>query len=185
MTTDKLAKSVDDLLPLKAMDALQELHRRQLHKLTKQRLAPIPLILDHQFSDKLPYSDIPIAIPWAVGQNPEVTVESRMRSILSAVNTITAATAALVEEGTNSGKDEIKELHQKFLQEKLLKDALQIQNDNLIQQLTREQELVKHSKEAATKYKDRCKALHQEHQQALLEIKGLKGARKAYKKTPH
>ena len=59
-------KQVEMLLHPKAMDALQELHKQQTDNLMKQRLAPIPLVLEQQFSEKLPYGDIPVAVPRSV-----------------------------------------------------------------------------------------------------------------------
>ena len=61
----KPPKPVEILLHPKSMDALQELHQMQTQNLRKQRMAPIPLNLDQQFNEQLPYADIPIVVPRA------------------------------------------------------------------------------------------------------------------------
>ena len=101
-----------------------------MDQLKKQRIGPYPLILDQQFSDKLPYVDIPLVVPRAQGNNVDVRLEARVWTILSAVNTLTTATVALIEENTSgSNKHEVQELEQQLLQEKLLKDQLHSQQD--------------------------------------------------------
>ena len=61
----KPTTSVEVLLVPKSLHALEELHQQQMEQLKKQRMAPIPLILEQQFSDKLPYVDIPLVVPRA------------------------------------------------------------------------------------------------------------------------
>ena len=78
--------------------------------------------------------------------NADLNLESRMRSILSAVNTITIATAALVDESKGTSKDEVQDLQNQLAQEQLLTEQLQTQNTDIKQQLEREKEVVQHSK---------------------------------------
>ena len=87
-------------------------------------MALVPLILDQQFNDQLPYVDIPTIVPRAMGNHAEVQWEARVHSLLSAVNTITAAALALIHENpSNQGatKEELHKVQQQLLQEKLLK----------------------------------------------------------------
>ena len=57
------------------LHALEELHQQQMEQLKKQRMAPIPLILEQQFSDKIPYADIPLVVPRAQGNHVDVQFE--------------------------------------------------------------------------------------------------------------
>ena len=142
----------------------------------------MPLMLEPQFAQKLTYGDVPVVVPRTVGSNVEVTLESRMRSILSVINTITIATKTLVEESkSSSSKDEVQELHQQLLQEKLLTDQLQTQKNDIMQQLEREKDLVKHSKDEIIRLREKCQVLTQEKNKALKEVQELKGAQKGYK----
>ena len=181
VTSVKPPKPVDMVLHAKTQDSLQELHQQQADKLRRQRLAPVPLILEPQFAQQLTYGGVPVVVPRTVGLNADMTLESRMRSILSAVNTITTATVALVEESKSSGKDEVQELHQQLAQEQLLKDQLQTQKNDITQQLEREKELVQHSKDEIARLREKCQELTQEKNKALKEVQELKGARKGYK----
>ena len=65
--------------------------------------------------------------------NLDLNLESRMRSILTAVNTITTATTALVEESQGASKDDLHDLQEQLDQEQLLTEQLQTQNDDIKQ----------------------------------------------------
>ena len=178
----KPAKPVEVLLVPKSLHALEELHQQQMDQLNKQWMAPIPLILDQQFSDKLPYADIPLVVPRAQGNNADVQLEARVRTILSAVNTLTTATVALVEENKSGfSKHEVQELQQQLLQEKLLKDQLQTQQADLKQQLDREKELVSHSKQEVDRLREKCAMLSLERNKAIQKIQKMRTTSVGYK----
>ena len=181
VTLAKPPKPVDAVLHAKTLDALQELHQQQLDKLKRQCMAPIPIILEPQFDQSLTYGNVPVVVPMSVGINADLNLESQMRSILSVVNTITNATAALVEENQSSSKDEVQELQNQLAQEQLLIEQLQTQNTDITQQLEREKELVQHFKDEVALLREKCQELTQENKAALNEIKDLRGARKGYK----
>ena len=90
-------KPMGMIMHTKTPNVLQELHQQQLNKLKKQRMAPILLVLEPQFTQNITYGNIPVIVPRSVGMNLDLNLASRMRSILTAVNTITIATSALVE----------------------------------------------------------------------------------------
>ena len=181
VTPAKPPKPVDVVLHGKTQDSLQELHQQQVDKLKRQRMAPVPLILEPQFNQLLTYGNAPVVVPRSVGLNADLNLESRMRSILSAVNTITTATAALVDKSKSSGKDEVQELQQQLAQEQLLKDQLQTQNNDITQQLECEKELVQHSKDKIARLREKCQELTQDKNNALKEIKELRVHAKATK----
>ena len=138
VTPAKPPKPVDVVLHVKTQDSLQELHQQQVDKLKRQRMELVPLILEPQFNQLLTYGNVLVVVPKSVGLNADLNLESRMRSILSVVNTITTVTIALVDEGKSSGKDEVQELQQQLAQDQLLIDQLQTQNIDITQQLEHE-----------------------------------------------
>ena len=146
-------------------------------------MAPIPLHLEQQFSEKFPYVDVPIVVPRVQGNNAKIQREARVKSILSAaVNTLTSVIAILVEENqSNVSKSEVQELQQQLLQEKRLKDQLQSQKADLKLQLDREKELVSHSKQVADRLNDKFKVLTLEKNKSLQKIKNLRRASAGYK----
>lgn len=159
------------LLVPKSLHALDELHQQQVEHLKKQRMAPIPLILEQQFNDKISYVDISLVVPRAQGNHVDVQLEARLRTILSAVNTLTTAIVALVEENKSGvSKTKVHELQQKLLQEKLLKDQLQSQQADLQQQLDREKELVKHFMQEVDRLRERNKAIHKIQKMRTAEL---------------
>ena len=89
-----------------------------------------------------------------------LNLESRMRSILSAINTITTAITALVDESKGAIKDEMHDLQEQLGQEQLLiTEQLQTQNNDIKQQLEREKELVQHSKDEVARLRAKCQEL--------------------------
>ena len=162
-------------------DVLQELHQQQLEKLKRQRMAPVPIILEPQFTQNLTYGNVPVIVPRSVGLNADLNLESCMRSILSAVNTITTATTALVDESKGASKDEMHDLQEQLGQEQLLTEQLQTQNNDIKQQLEREKELVQHSKDEVARLRAKCQELTQANKEAMHDIKQLRGAKRGYK----
>ena len=99
-------------------------------------MTPVPLILDQRFDNQLPYADIPVVVPKAIRNHADVKREARVRSLLSAVNTITVVASALTHENSSkqgATKEELQEVQQQMLQEKLLKDELITKNVDLVQ----------------------------------------------------
>ena len=111
----------------------------------------------------------------------DLNLESHMRSILIAINTITTTTAALVKESKGASKDELQDLQEQLGQEQLLTGQLQTQNKDITQQLEREKELVQHSKNEVARLRDKCQDLTQANQEAMHDIKQLRGAKRGYK----
>ena len=181
VTPAKPPKPMGTVMHAKSFDALQELHQKQLDKLKKQRMAPVPIVLEPQFTHNITYGNIPVLVPQSVGLHADLNLESRMRSILTAVNTITTATAALVEESQGASTDDLHELQEQLGQEQLLTEQLQTQNEDIKKQLEREQELVQHSKDEVARLRAKCQELTQANKEALHEIKQLKGAKRGYK----
>ena len=144
-------------------------------------MAPVPIVLEPQFTQNITYGNIPIIVPRSVGLNVDLNLESRMRSILTAVNTITTATAALVEESKGASKDELHDLQEELGQEQLLTEQLQTQNNDIKHQLEREKELVQHSKDEVSRLRAKCQELTQANKEAMHDIKQLRGAKQGYK----
>ena len=114
-------------------------------------MASVPLVLEPQFTQNITYGNIPVIVPQSVGLNLDLNLDSCMRSILTAVNTITTATAALVEESQGASKDDLHDLQEQPGQEQLPTEQLQTQKDDIKQQLEREKELVQHSKDEVSR----------------------------------
>ena len=67
------------------------------------------------------------------------------------------------------------------MQEKLLKDQLQSQQADLKQQLDREKELVRHSKQEADQLREKCQVLSLERNRAIHKIQKMRTASVGYK----
>ena len=144
-------------------------------------MAPVPIVLEPQFTHNITYGNIHVIVPRSVGLNVDLNLESRMRSILTVVNTITTATATLVEESQGASKDDLQDLQEQLGQEQLLAEQLQTQNENIKQQLEREKDLVQHSKDEVARLRAKCQELTHANKEALHERKQLIGAKRGYK----
>ena len=148
-----------DSLP-QALDQLQGLHHAQLKFLENQNITLIPIVLEQLSTDKVPHEGIPYITPQTSSLHAESQAEVRVRSILSAINTISKATVAMIDEAKPCDHEaEIQTLKDKVQQVTTAKEALEDQVIDLQQQLEREQRLVKHSKKTLDKYKDKCTTL--------------------------
>ena len=72
----------------KTFDMLQELHQSKLRLLESQEITPIPVMLQQLASEGVPYEGIPYVIPQTNSLHAETQAEVRVRTILSAMNTI-------------------------------------------------------------------------------------------------
>ena len=80
-------KSIE-LIP-QSMDQLQKLHHEEMEFLKKQKMAPIPITLEQESTEKLPYEGIPFVTPITSSLHAESQAEVRVCSILcSVINTI-------------------------------------------------------------------------------------------------
>ena len=105
----------------------------------------------------------------------ESQVEVRVFSILSAINTISQATIAMIDETKPCGhEDELNTLKDKVQQATTTKGELEDQVIDLHQQLDREKRLVNHSGKTVDKYKCRCATLMTEKEQLTEKIRRLK-----------
>ena len=117
-------KSIE-LIP-QAMDQLQRLHHEQMEFLKKQRITPIPIILEQIYTEKLPYKGIPFVTPTTSSLHDESQAEVRVFSILYAINTISQATIAMIDETKPCGhEDELKTLKDKVQQVTTTKGELE------------------------------------------------------------
>ena len=93
-----------DAIP-QTMDILQDLHHSQVQFLENQKITPIPMVLEQFSIDRLPYEGIPFVTPQIGSLNAETQAEVRVRTILSALNTISKVTVSMIEEVKPCGHD--------------------------------------------------------------------------------
>ena len=143
--------------------------------LKKQRMTPIPIIFEQASTKKLPYEGIPFVTPKTSSLHDESQAEVRVCSILSAINTISQATVAMINETKTCGhENELKTLKDKVQQPTTTKEELEDQVIDLQQQLDKEKRLVNHSRKIVDKYKSRCATLMTEKEKLTKKIRILK-----------
>ena len=159
----------------KNFDMLQELHQSKLRLLKSQDITPIPVMLQQLATEGVPYEGIPYIIPQTSSLHAETQAEVRIRTILSAMNTLSNATISMMEDVKPCGhEDELQTLKDEIQKHMTDKDTLKAQVTDLQQQLEREQRLVQHTKKGFNKYKDRCVDLQNENEQLEKSIRRLK-----------
>ena len=155
---------------------LQELHQSKLRLLESQEITPIPVMLQQLTTEGVPYEGIPYVIPQTSSLHAETQAEVRVRTILSAMNTIANTTVSLMEDvkpcGHESEIQSLKDEIQKHLtdKEKLTAQVTDLQQE----QLEREQRLVQHTKKGFNKYKDQCVDLQNKNEQLEKLIRRLR-----------
>ena len=155
-------------------DILQDLHHSQVQLLENQKITPIPIVLKQFSTAKLPYEGIPFVQLHTSSLNAETQAEARVRTILSALNTISTATVSLIEEVKPCDHvNEIQELNEKVQKSTQVQETLEDQVIDLQQQLEREQRLVKHSNKMLDKYKNRYLSLKEEKDQLAAKVRRL------------
>ena len=118
-----------ELIP-QVMGQLQGLHHEQLEFLKKQNITPIPIVMEQLSTGKLPFEGIPYVTPTTSSLHAESQAEVRVRSILSALNTISQATVAMINEAKPCGhEDEIQTLKAKVQQITTTKGQLEEQGN--------------------------------------------------------
>ena len=159
----------------KKFDMLKELHQLKVKMLESQDITPIPIMLQQLATEGVPYEGIPYVIPQTSSLHTKTQSDVKVRTILSAINTIANTSVSLMEDVKPCGhKSELESLKDEIQKHITDKEKLTAQVTDQKQQLEREQRLVKHTKKGFNKYKDQCVYLQNKNEQLEKTIRRLR-----------